>query len=126
MVKVTIDGRNIEVRDGATILEAARAGGIHTIPTLCYDKRLSPYGSCRICLVEVAGSPKMAAACSMPVWEGMEVTTRSPAIEKARREILELLLIHHPLDCPECDSAGECALQDYTFDYGQFETRFEA
>lgn len=126
MAKVTIDGRNVEVPNGTTILEAARSAGIHSIPTFCYDKRLSPYGSCRICLVEIVGAPKLAASCSMPVSEGMEVNTRTPEIEKARREILELLLIHHPLDCPVCDSAGECTLQDYTFEYGQFEARFEA
>ncbi len=123
MIELTINGKKIEVPEGTTILNAALSNGIY-IPNLCYDKRLEPYGGCRLCLVEVEGQRKLLAACSTPVENGMVVQTETPKLHKARRTVLELLLIHHPLDCPICDKAGECHLQDLAFKYGPSESRF--
>ena len=81
------------------------------IPNLCFDKRLRPYGGCRLCVVEVEKLPRLFAACSTPVAPGMVVKTDTPKLRKARQTVLELLLVHHPLDCPICDKAGECDLQ---------------
>jgi formate dehydrogenase alpha subunit len=124
-VELNINGRDIAVEPGATILEAALANGIY-IPNMCWDRRLTPYGGCRLCVVEVEGSPKLMAACSTPVQPGMVIQTETPKLLKARKTVLELLLIHHPLDCPICDKAGECELQDLAFKYGPAEARFEA
>lgn len=123
MIELTINGKSIEVEEGSTILQAALKNGIY-IPNLCYDKRLEPYGGCRLCLVEVEGQRKLLAACSTPVEKGMVVQTETPKLHKARKTVLELLLIHHPLDCPICDKAGECQLQDLAFKYGPSESRF--
>lgn len=123
MIELTINGRKIEVQEGTTILQAALTNGIY-IPNLCYDKRLEPYGGCRLCLVEVEGQRKLLAACSTPAENGMVVQTETPKLHKARKTVLELLLIHHPLDCPICDKAGECQLQDLAFKYGPSESRF--
>jgi NADH-quinone oxidoreductase chain G len=125
MVELTINGKNIQVAPDTTILEAARQNGIQ-IPSLCWDRRLKPYGGCRLCVVEIEGSWKLRAACSTPVTEGMVITTESEKLAKARKTVLELLLIHHPLDCPVCDKAGECDLQDLAFKYGPSENRFTA
>jgi NADH-quinone oxidoreductase chain G len=125
MLDITINGKKLSVKEGATILEAALQNGIY-IPYLCYDKRLNPYGSCRLCVVEVEGQKKLLASCSTPVTQGMVVHTETPKLLKARKTILELLLIHHPLDCPICDKAGECKLQDLAFKYGPSESRFKA
>jgi len=117
-MELTIDGKKTTVRPGATILEAAQAAGA-SIPTLCHDDRLHPYGACRVCMVEVEGQPRrMLPACSTPASDGMSVLTGSPAVIEARKEILELLLINHPLDCLVCDKAGECRLQDLVHEYG--------
>lgn len=117
-IKLTIDGTAVTVRNGATILEAAQKAGAR-IPTLCHDDRLHPYGACRICMIEVAGPPKrMLPSCTTPAAAGMAVITQSPALTEARKAILELLLINHPLDCPVCDKAGECRLQDLVHEYG--------
>ena len=124
MITLTINGKKIVVTEGTTILEAALQNGIK-IPNLCYDKRLSPYGACRLCVVEVEKQKKLLAACSTPVTEGMEVKTETPKLFKARRTVLELLLIHHPLDCPICDKAGECKLQDLAFKYCSTKSRFK-
>jgi NADH-quinone oxidoreductase chain G len=123
MITLTINGKSIEVQEGTTILQAALKNGIY-IPNLCYDKRLEPYGGCRLCLVEVEGQRKLLAACSTPAENGMVVQTETPKLHKARKTVLELLLIHHPLDCPICDKAGECQLQDLAFKYGPSESRF--
>lgn len=123
MIELTINGKRIEAKEGSTILQAALNNGIY-IPNLCYDKRLEPYGGCRLCLVEVEGQRKLLAACSTPVENGMIVQTETPKLHKARRTVLELLLIHHPLDCPICDKAGECQLQDLAFKYGPSHSRF--
>jgi NADH-quinone oxidoreductase chain G len=124
MIELTINNKKISVKEGTTILEAALQHGID-IPYLCYDKRLTPYGACRICLVEVEGQRKLLASCATPATQGMIVKTDTPRTLKARRAVLELLLIHHPLDCPVCDKAGECKLQDLAFKYGPVESRFK-
>lgn len=117
-ITLIIDGKPITVNSGATILDAAVKAGAN-VPTLCQDDRLHPYGACRICMIEVAGPPKrMLPACTIPAAEGMSVLTSTPALIDARKAILELLLINHPLDCPVCDKAGECRLQDLVHEYG--------
>ncbi|MEW6739115.1 MAG: NADH-quinone oxidoreductase subunit NuoG [Nitrospirota bacterium] len=124
-IELTINGKSIKVEPGTTILQAAQKNGIY-IPNMCYDKRLKPYGGCRLCIVEVEGQPRLFAACSTPVTEGMAVQTETPKLAKARKLVLELLLVHHPLDCPICDKAGECDLQDLAFKYGPSQSRFVA
>jgi formate dehydrogenase major subunit/NADH-quinone oxidoreductase subunit G len=123
---VTVDGKKVEVSAGATILDAANAAGSR-VPTLCHDNKLHPYGACRICLVEVEGTPrKFTPSCTTPATDNMVVRTTSPALIEARRMVLELLLIKHPLDCPVCDKAGECQLQDLVHEYGLAPSRFDA
>lgn len=123
---VTVDGKKVEVPAGATILDAANAAGAR-VPTLCHDNKLHPFGACRICLVEVEGAPrKFTPSCTTPARDKMVVRTTSPALIEARRMVLELLLIKHPLDCPVCDKAGECKLQDLTHEYGLGPSRFDA
>ncbi len=124
-IKLTVDGKPVTVKAGATILEAANAAGIR-IPTLCHDNKLHPFGACRICLVEVQGTPRrFTPSCTTPAADGMVVTTTSPAIIEIRKMVLELLLINHPLDCPVCDKAGECSLQDLVHEYGLGKSRFD-
>ena len=123
MINLTINGKKVTAEDGATILEAALKHKIY-IPNLCADKRLRPYGGCRLCLVEVKDQPRLFAACSAPAGEGMEVITETPRLRKLRQTVIELMLVHHPLDCPECDKAGECDLQDLAYEYGKPEGRF--
>ncbi len=124
MPKLTIDGKEITVDNGTTIFQSAQKLGIF-IPHYCYHSALSIVGSCRMCLVEVEGNPKPVASCSTPVQEGMKVLTNSENVKKSREAILEFLLINHPLDCPICDQAGECLLQDYAFLYGRPHSRFK-
>ncbi len=123
MIELTINGEKISVDDGTTILRAAQQIGVK-IPNLCYDKRLRPYGGCRLCVVEVEGQPRLFAACSSPAQSGMAVKTDTPKLRKIRQTIVELMLVHHPLDCPVCDKAGECGLQDLAYEYGKPEARF--
>ena len=123
MPKLTIDGREVEVAAGTTILQAADYIGIE-IPRFCYHERLAIAGNCRMCLVEVEKMPKPVSSCSMPVADGMVVHTDTPAVLKARRGVMELLLINHPLDCPICDQGGECDLQDEALAYGNDRGRF--
>ena len=122
-VRLKIDDREIETETGTSILNAAAKAGID-IPYLCYEKNLTTVGSCRVCLVEVEGNPKLQPACSTAVCEKMVVKTDSVPVREARRGVLELLLINHPLDCPVCDKGGECKLQDYVFRYGAGRGRF--
>jgi len=122
-ITVTIDGKTTQVNAGATILKAAKTVGV-TIPTLCADNKLHPYGACRVCLVEVEGNPRKFPACTTPVTDGMVIHTMSPAIVQARKDILGLLLINHPLDCPVCDKAGDCELQDLVHAYGLEQSKF--
>lgn len=117
LIKLNIDGKDVEVEPGTYIIEAARKLGIE-IPTFCYDQRLESVGACRMCLVEVEKSPKLIASCSTPVAPGMTVKTNSEKVIKARKGVLEFLLVNHPLDCPTCDKGGECSLQNLTFQYG--------
>ncbi|HXY55714.1 MAG TPA: molybdopterin-dependent oxidoreductase [Nitrospirota bacterium] len=123
---VTVDGKKVEVPVGSTILEAANAAGSR-VPTLCHDNKLHPFGACRVCLVEVEGTPrKFTPSCTTPATDNMVVKTSTPALIEARRMVLELLLIKHPLDCPVCDKAGECQLQDLVHEYGLGQSRFDA
>ncbi|MDP2167171.1 MAG: NADH-quinone oxidoreductase subunit NuoG [Thermodesulfovibrionales bacterium] len=123
MIELTINGKKVSTEPKSTILQTALKNDIY-IPHLCYDKRLAPYGGCRLCLVEVEGQKKLLASCSTPTEEGMVVHTETPKLHKARGTVLELLLVHHPLDCPVCDKAGECDLQDMAYKYGKTESRF--
>ncbi len=125
MPKLSIDGIEVEVPAGATVLQAAEAAGIE-IPRFCYHERLSIAGNCRMCLVEIEKAPpKPIASCAWPVAEGMVVHTDSPMVRKARRGVMEFLLINHPLDCPICDQGGECDLQDQALGYGAGGSRYE-
>lgn len=123
MIELTIDGKKIRAEKGSTILQAALKNGIH-IPHLCYDKRLVPYGGCRVCVVEIEGERKLEASCATLASDGMVVWTNTPKVRKIRQSVIELMLVHHPLDCPVCDKAGECALQDLAFQYGKPSGRF--
>ncbi len=125
MVNLTIDGKSTSVPKGSTILEAARQLNIH-IPTLCWLKKISTTGACRICAVEIAGVDRPMTACNTPVKEGIVVTTQSEALTKARKQIMELILLNHPLDCPVCDAGGECDLQDTCFELGVNRQHFKS
>lgn len=120
---ISVDGKQIEFQTGQTILQASLAAGIE-IPHFCWHPALSVSGNCRICLVEVEKLPKLVIACSTQCSEGMVVYTNSEKAIHARNAVMEFLLINHPLDCPICDEAGECKLQDYTFKYSVLESRF--
>ncbi len=124
MPKLIIDGQEVEVPPGSTVLQACEAAG-REIPVFCYHPRLNIAGNCRMCLVEVEKMPKPQASCALPATDGMVVRTDSPMVHKARRGVLELLLINHPLDCPICDQGGECDLQDLTLFYGPDKSRFK-
>jgi NADH-quinone oxidoreductase subunit G len=123
MPKVTIDGAEIEVANGTTILQACQQAGIE-IPHFCYHERLMIAGNCRMCLVEVEKSPKPVASCAMPVADGNVILTQSDKAKKARHAVMEMLLINHPLDCPICDQGGECDLQDQAMAYGFDRSRY--
>jgi len=144
IIKLTIDGKPVEAPRGTNIIEAAKAVGIE-VPHYCYHPKLPVVGNCRMCLVDVgmpkigadkkpvldpdgkpviAFGPKLAIGCNTAVAEGMVVHTRSPKVVKAREGVMEFLLINHPLDCPICDQAGECRLQEFSVDYGQGTSRF--
>jgi NADH-quinone oxidoreductase subunit G len=123
MVKIEINGKTIEARDGATVIEAADEAGI-VIPRFCYHKKLSIAASCRMCLVEVEKVGKPLPACATPVTEGMKVHTKSPKAIAAQRNVLEFLLINHPLDCPVCDQGGECDLQEVSMGFGKDVSRY--
>ena len=124
MVTLSINGRKVELEAPVTILEAARKNGID-IPTLCHHPALELWGGCRMCLVEVEKMPRLQTACTVRVADGMAVHTETPRVVAARKAILEFFLINHPLECPTCDKAGLCALQDLTVKYGAVAGRFE-
>jgi len=124
MPKVKIDGIEIEVQDGVTILQACEIAG-KEIPRFCYHERLSIAGNCRMCLVEMERSPKPVASCAMPVAEGQVIFTNTEMVKKAREGVMEFLLINHPLDCPICDQGGECDLQDQSVNYGGRSSRYD-
>ncbi len=112
-VHLTINGRPVTAAPGETILEAARHLGIE-IPTLCQHEWVSPIGSCRLCVVKVEGINGTVASCTTPVTEGMKVSTDDDELLRLRRQQIQYILLNHPLDCPVCDKAGECRLQDLT------------
>ncbi len=124
MPRIFIDGQALDVAEGLTVLRAAESAGID-IPHFCYHPAFAPEGSCRMCLVEIEGLPKLELACSTLVKEGLKINTKSARVIEARKGVLEFLLAEHPLDCPICDKAGECRLQDYFEEYGLFEGRFK-
>src|SRR4029078_4264534 len=123
MVNLTIEGRQVSVPAGTSILEAAKYAGV-LVPHYCYHPGLPVAGVCRMCLVEVEKAPKLAPSCATAVAEGQVVHVHSPKALEARKGVLEMLLINHPLDCPICDQAGECELQDYTYQEGRAEGRY--
>ena len=124
MPKVTVDGQEIEVPEGATVLQACELAG-KEIPRFCYHERLSIAGNCRMCLVEVKpGPPKPQASCALPATDGQEIRTDSEMVKTAREGVMEFLLINHPLDCPICDQGGECDLQDQAMAYGRSGSRY--
>ncbi|WP_428392168.1 NADH-quinone oxidoreductase subunit NuoG [Lichenicoccus sp.] len=123
MAKLTVDGIPVEVANGSTVLQACEAAG-KEIPRFCYHERLSIAGNCRMCLVEVEKAPKPVASCGYPVMEGMVVKTDTEVVRRARRAVMEFLLINHPLDCPICDQGGQCDLQDQAYAYGSDHSRY--
>ena len=124
MPKLTVDGIEVEVPNGATVLQACEAAGAE-IPRFCYHERLSIAGNCRMCLVEMEKSPKPVASCAMPAADGQVIHTRTEKVKKAREGVMEFLLINHPLDCPICDQGGECDLQDQSLTYGKGASRYD-
>ncbi len=124
LIKLIIDGKEVEAPAGSTVLQAAESAGIN-IPRLCHDPELSPMGACRLCVVEVAGNRLLPASCVTPVMQGMVVSTESPAVVEARKTILELMIANHPLDCMTCDKLGACKLAEYAYRYGLKESSFE-
>ena len=123
MLKVTVDGVEVFVEKGSTVLQACEAVGIE-IPRFCYHERLSIAGNCRMCLVEIEKTPKPVASCAMPTMNGMKIFTDTPLVKKAREAVLEFLLLNHPLDCPICDQGGECDLQDQAVAFGSDRSRY--
>lgn len=123
MPKLTINGNEIEVEEGLTVMQACESAGIE-IPHFCFHERLKIAGNCRMCLVEMERAPKLIASCAMPVSEGMVIKTDTPKVKKSREGVMEFLLINHPLDCPICDQGGECDLQDQAFKYGKGKNRY--
>src|SRR6516164_1691338 len=132
MTKIIVDGNEIDVPPEYTLLQACEAAGAE-IPRLCFHERLSIAGNCRMCLVELAGSPKPVASCAWgvhdcrpgPQGQPPQIKTRSPMVRKARQGVMEFLLINHPLDCPICDQGGECDLQDQAMAYGVDSSRYQ-
>ncbi len=124
MLKLKINDKEIEVEEGLTVLQACEVAGVE-IPRFCYHERLSIAGNCRMCLVEMEKSPKPIASCAMPAADGMNIKTNTPLVEKARKGVMEFLLVNHPLDCPVCDQGGECDLQDQSMYYGVDKSRFK-
>jgi len=120
-IKLTIDGTEVTVEKGRTILEAAQSVGIR-IPTLCHDRRLIPFGACRLCVVQRKGESELLPSCFTPAKEGMEILTRSPEVIESRRLQLQLILLNHPMICPRCEKEGECNLQTLVYEYGVEET----
>jgi NADH-quinone oxidoreductase subunit G len=123
MIKIFIDEKPFDVEESLTIFNAAEQNGI-SIPHLCYHPAFPPEGTCRMCLVEIEGIPKLELSCSTQVRDGMKIFTHSDRVEEARRGVLEFLLAEHPIDCPICDQAGDCKLQDYYDEYGLYDSQF--
>src|SRR5439155_14137683 len=123
MPKIEVDGRPVEVPQGATVMDATNKLGVY-VPHFCYHRKLSIAANCRMCLVEVEKVPKPLPACATPVAEGMKVFTRSKRAISAQKATMEFLLINHPLDCPICDQGGECELQDLAMGFGRGVSRY--
>ena len=123
-ITLTVDGKSVTVPEGTTVLQACEQAG-SPVPFYCYHPGLSIAGNCRICLVEIEKTPKLQIACYIPAAEGMAVRTASDTVLKGRQDVLEFLLANHPLDCPVCDQAGECWLQDYYMAYGLYDPKFD-
>ena len=123
MPKLTVNGIEVEVEDGASVLQACEEAG-YEIPRFCYHERLSIAGNCRMCLVDMERAPKPVASCAMPAADGMVIDTQSERVKKAREGVMEFLLVNHPLDCPICDQGGECDLQDQAMGYGEDSSRY--
>tara|TARA_B100000809_G_scaffold20903_1_gene18448 strand:+ start:2594 stop:4624 length:2031 start_codon:yes stop_codon:yes gene_type:complete len=123
MLKVKVNDTDVEVEEGLTVLQACKQAGVE-IPIFCYHEKLSIAGNCRMCLVEIEKSPKPVASCAMTITEGMNIKTNTSMIEKARKGVMEFLLVNHPLDCPVCDQGGECDLQDQSMFYGLDKSRY--
>ena len=124
MPKIFINNKEIEFQEGMTVLQACELAGAE-IPRFCYHERLSIAGNCRMCLVEMEKSSKPIASCAMPATDGMKIKTNTQMVEKARKGVMEFLLVNHPLDCPVCDQGGECDLQDQSLYYGFDSSRFK-
>ena len=124
MLKLKINNIDIEIEEGLTVLQACEKAGVE-IPRFCYHERLSIAGNCRMCLVEIEKSPKPIASCAMPATDGMNIKTNTSLVQKARKGVMEFLLVNHPLDCPVCDQGGECDLQDQSMFYGFDKSRFK-
>ncbi|MCX8117699.1 MAG: molybdopterin-dependent oxidoreductase [Desulfobacterota bacterium] len=122
-IKLRIDGIEVEVEKGKSILEAAQAAGIR-IPSLCHDRRLVPFGACRLCMVEEKGKPELIPSCFTPAKNGMEILTNTPKIIQSRRIQLQFILLNHPMTCPRCEKEGECDLQDLVYEYGVGDTPY--
>ena len=123
MINLEIDGKAVQVENGATLMDAANKVGTF-IPHFCYHKKLSIAANCRMCLVQVEKAPKPLPACATPATEGMKVQTNSDYAKTAQKGVMEFLLINHPLDCPICDQGGECQLQDLAVGYGGSASRY--
>jgi NADH-quinone oxidoreductase subunit G len=123
-VKITINGRELSVEKGKTVLQAAIENGIE-LPYYCYHPGLGVDGSCRVCIVKIEKMPKLQTSCSTTCTEGMVVHTQTPDVVEARAGVFEFLLINHPLDCPVCDKGGECPLQDFSYAFGPDRSRME-
>ncbi len=123
-VTLTIDGRQVTVEKGKTVLQAAIEAGV-SVPYYCYHPGISVDGSCRVCIVKIEKMPKLQTSCSMACTEGMVVSTRDPEVVAARAGVFEFLLVNHPLDCPVCDKGGECPLQDFSYTFGPAESRMD-
>ena len=123
-VALTIDGRQVTVEKGQTVLQAAIEAGI-SVPYYCYHPGIGVDGSCRVCVVKIEKMPKLQTSCSMVCTEGMVVSTRDPEVVEARAGVFEFLLVNHPLDCPVCDKGGECPLQDFSYTFGPAESRMD-
>src|ERR1700761_2982313 len=124
IIKLTIDGREVEAVAGTMLVDAAKQADVE-IPYFCYEPKLGePVGACRMCLVEIEGIPKLQTACSTAIRDGMVVHTQTDRVHQAQRAVVEFLLINHPLDCPVCDKGGECPLQDISYGWGPGRSRF--
>ncbi len=124
MPKCTIDGKEFEFKQGETVIQVADRNGV-MIPRYCYHPALTVVAQCRMCAVEIEKMPKMQTACSTPAADGMVISTKSEKVKQTQASVMEFLLINHPLDCPICDKSGECDLQNYSFDYGTADSRYE-